>query len=105
MMDRGIIKWQPFNSCFNSNELIFNIKEEKNKINLPILSEDQINYLAEKIINSYNLQINIHIEYYYDGKIKIIEGKINYLNVNKKELFIGNLGIYFNQILKIRELA
>ena len=101
MIDRGIIKWQPFDSCFNSKEIISDIKREKDKINLPILSEDQIIFLNEKILNAYNLKNNVHIEYYYDGDIKILDGKINYLNIRKKELFINNIKIYFNQILKI----
>ena len=26
VIDRGIIKWQPFNSCFNSEEVIKDLK-------------------------------------------------------------------------------
>lgn len=104
MLDRGIIKWQPFNSCFDSKQIIEDISSKRQKINLPILSDDQINIIEEKIINAYNLKVNIKILFFYEGNIKEIKGKINYLDYNKKEIYINKIKIYFKQIVKIKEL-
>ncbi len=104
MHDRGMIKWQPFDSCFNSKELVINLKQEREKICLPILSEDQLIALEEKVINAYNLKQFINVQYYYEGNIKIIKGKIDFINFLKKEMFLNNVGIYFSQIIKIEEL-
>ena len=41
MTDRGIIKWQPFNSCFSSASVLNEVNKEKNKVAFPELSEDQ----------------------------------------------------------------
>lgn len=104
LTDRGIIKWQPFNSCFDSNSIIKDIKSSKERMLFPILSDDQIYIIEEKIIESFNLKLYIIVEYYYDGNIKKIKGKINYLNLQDKKLYINNISIYFKQILKITEL-
>ncbi len=104
MTDRGIIKWQPFNSCFNSNDILEDIKRKKQLVRFPILSEDQLNVLENKIKMAYNLKLFINIEYYYDGKIKNLNGKINYFDYYSKKLIINKKEIYFNQILKIKEL-
>lgn len=104
MLDRGIIKWQPFDSCFNSKQIICDLENEKEKQNLPILSEDQLNVLEEEVINAYNLKQLINVQYYYNGDIKNINGQINFINFQKKEMFLNNVGIYFKQIIKIEEL-
>ena len=104
VIDRGIIKWQPFNSCFNSEEVIKDLKIKKERKIFPTLSEDQINLISEEILTAYNLKLNIMIEYYYDGNIKKITGKLNYLNKQDKKLLINNTYLYFKQILKIMEI-
>ena len=104
MLDRGIIKWQPFNSCFDSNQIINDITAKRQRVNFPTLCDDQINTLSDKTINAYNLKINITVMFYYAGNIKELTGKITYLNSNKKELYLNNTKIYFNQIIQIKEL-
>ena len=49
MIDRGIIKWHPFDSCYSSAKILNEIHIKKEKETLPILSEDQLNVLEEKI--------------------------------------------------------
>lgn len=101
MIDRGIIKWQPFNSCFSSQQIINDITSFKNKKDFPELSEDQINLISEKIKDAYILNINVTIEYFYDGAITTISGKINNINTKEKRICLNNKYIYFKQILKI----
>lgn len=101
MIDRGIIKWQPFNSCFSASNIINDVNKEKNKKILPTLSEDQLNLLEEKIKDAYNLNLNIILEYFYDGSIKKIYGKIISINLLEKKICFNHKNIYFKQILKI----
>lgn len=101
--DRGIIKWQPFNSCFNSETIIKDINKLKNRKNFPILSEDQLEIISNKLLKSYNLKLIVSIEYYYDGNIKNITGKIDLLDFQNKKMYLNNQIIYLNQILKIIE--
>ena len=99
--DRGIIKWQPFNSCFNASVIIKDINMKKNKKICPILSEDQLENIEDTVKNAYILKQNVDIKYYYDGNIIEKTGKINYLDFQNKNICLSNKIIYFKQILKI----
>jgi len=89
-MDRGMIKWQPFNSCVSTQDMVKEIIKEKNKLELPILSDDQIKIIEEKVIDAFNLKIIIKIEYYYDGLIKKETGKIYSINWQQKKIYLNN---------------
>ncbi len=104
MIDRGIIKWQPFDSCFNSNKVIHDLKLEKNLVNYPTLSEDQLELLEEEIALAYNLKLRVNITYYYNGEIKNIQGQIKYLDSQKKRLYLNDKTLYIKQILQIEEI-
>lgn len=101
MIDRGIIKWQPFNSCMEPNKIIKSITNEKNRYTLPIFSEDQIEIINQKIIDAYNLQLIVNIKYYFNGKIYKTNGKIDYLNIQDKRIIINKKSLYIKQILNV----
>lgn len=101
MIDRGIIKWQPFDSCYSSQQVLKDIISKKNNVLYPILSEDQLNIIQEKIERAYYLQDNINLDYFYNGKILSIMGKINYLDIPRKKIIINNSSINFRQIINI----
>jgi len=101
MIDRGIIKWQPFDSCYSSSKILNEIYNKKNRKTFPVLSEDQLFNLEEKIIDAYHLNEIINIEYFYNGNIINIKGKINLLDCQTKKLYINNKLIYFKQIINI----
>ena len=101
MIDRGIIKWQPFDSCYSSSKILKEIDDKKNRKIFPVLSEDQLIILEEKITTAYHLNENINIEYFYNGKITNVKGKIYFINYIDKKLFIDNKIIYFKQIINI----
>ena len=101
MIDRGIIKWQPFDSCFSSQTILKDIVKEKKKINLPNLSEDQINIITEKIIDAFNLKLMINLEYFEEGIIKWENGKITNINKFEKKIYLNHKYISFTQILTL----
>ena len=103
-LDRGIIKWQPFDSCFNSANVIKDINNQKKKVSYPTMSEDQLNNLNTQIFDAYTLKLRINIAYYYNGEIKNIQGQINYIDQQHKTLFLDCNKIYFKQILNINVL-
>ena len=101
MQDRSYIKWAPFNSLFNDKKIITEINNKKNKVDKPILSEDQIEYLNESIFEAYTNHIKINLFIYKNQKIIKLIGFINNINTNKKCITFNNSYIFFNQILKI----
>ncbi len=103
MIDRGIIKWQPFDSCYASSKILKEIHNKKDRRVFPTLSEDQLNILEENIKDAYHLKEIINIKYYYNGDVLNIKGKINGINNNEKKIYINNKIIYIKQILTINE--
>ena len=100
MQDR-IIKWAPFNSVINGNEIIKELNKEKNIIIKPTLSEDQLNVLNEKIFEAYTNHLKINLYIYKNFNIIKLIGFINNINIQKKYITFNKSYIYFNQILKI----
>ena len=101
MIDRGIIKWQPFDSCYTSTKILNDIYKKKNREQFPILSEDQLNFLEEKIKEAFYLKEIINLNYYYNGKIFSISGIINSVNFQDKKIYLNNKFIYLKQIIII----
>lgn len=101
MIDRGIKKWQPFNSCFSGKDLLKEITNSKKRKDFPSLSEDQMIIIEEKIKDSYVLGTIIHIKFFYNGNILNSSGKISHINMQEKKLHLNNKYIYFKQILEV----
>ncbi len=100
--DRGFIKWQPFESLVSSKQVINNLVWEKSKIAKPILSEEEIAILEEKIIDAYYSKETIMLSYYQNGFIKKIKGKIIKIDHIYKMIYLSShLKIFFNQIIDI----
>ncbi len=99
--DRGMIKWQPFDSVIEGSKVKKQIMHEKEKIDKPVLSEEEIYELEQKIINAYYLQTEININYYQNGYIKNIKSKIKKIDYIYKIIYLNNQKLLFNQILFI----
>ena len=99
MNDRGIKKWNPFNSVVPSSELFKNNKPLK----MPNPSESEITYFEELLKESLYTGQRIWIKYINRNKIfeeeKIVK-KIDSVNLNI--FFLDNTKINFRQIYKIK---
>ena len=101
MQNRNEIMWAPFSSVINGKIIIKKILDEKSKIDKPILSEDQINELNEKIFEAYTNHIKINIYIYNNSRINKINGYVNNISISKKYMTFNKSHIYFNQIIKV----
>lgn len=100
--DRGMIKWQPFNSVINNKTLINSILKEKEKIRKPELSDEEIELLEDKIIVSYYTHSNLLITYYQDGYLLKTISKIIKIDQIYKKVYLDNHKILlFKQIIDI----
>lgn len=102
MKDRGMIKWMPFNSVISNKMLLNSINYEKSKIAKPIVSDEDIKELEEKIIDAYYTKENISITYYQNGFLKEITGKIKKIDKVQKLIYLNNIKLLFSQIIKIK---
>ena len=100
MNDRGIIKWQPFDSVISSSEIAREVQKEKNKITKPILSEEQKNIIENNILEAYHENISIKILYFKNNQLYKKNNKIiKIYPTNKKIIFDDYSYLYFNQIV------
>ena len=100
MMERGMVKWAPFNSVINGNDVKKVLNDKKNKISKPNLSEEQIEEIENSIINAYSNKTSTTIIYYYSNKFIQINGIITKLDPINKRIFINGKYLYFNNIVK-----
>ena len=101
MQDRGYIKWAPFNSVISDKIIIKDLINKKRKIEKPSLSQDQIDFLNEKIFEAYTNHIKVNLFIYINENVIKLIGFVNNINVSKKYITFNKSHIYFNQILKI----
>lgn len=101
MQNRSYIKWAPFNSVINDNVVLNELTRKRNKVYKPTLSEDQIDFLNEKIFEAYTNRLKVNIFVYSNFNIIKLTGFINNINLSKKSITFNYNHIYFNQILKI----
>ena len=102
MKDRGMIKWQPFDSLIPSKDIINSILINKNKVAKPTLSIDQLENLNELLKECYYNQNIVNIKYFKNNNIYNIKGKIKAIDVNNKIVLINKtLKLHISQILQI----
>ena len=100
-IDRGMIKWAPFNSVISSKEVVNSVQNERNKFKMPIFSDDQKQSIENKLIESFYEQKTICIEYFYAGKIIQKTGTIKKIDSTFHKIYFNNQILIFEQILKI----
>ena len=102
MNDRGMKKWLPFDSLTNTRKMKHELSKKKIKIEKPILSEDQLETIEEKILEAYFNKDVIKIYYYFNNNILIRQEKIKSIDNNKKQLILSdNTKILFKQITNV----
>lgn len=105
MQDRGYIKWAPFNSLFNDKKIKNEVNNNKIKITKPTLSNDQLDYLNEKIFDAYTNHYKVNLYIYKNESILKLTGFINNINTDKKTITFNNNYVFFNQILRINDFS
>ncbi len=84
--DRGIIKWAPFDALISYQNVLSEMRYERNKTDKPILSDDQYETLNCIVRDAMKHQKTIHITYYEKGYFKLIFGVIKTYDVIKNTL-------------------
>ena len=95
-------KWNPFNAVAPGGMMVKDIMSEKEKIEKPILSEDQMMNLQEKIVESYNNQEFIKIKYFNGGRMYFTEGIIVKIDADAHKIVLNSgFAVFFSQIVEI----
>lgn len=99
--DRGIIKWQPFESVTSTKSMIREINKEKSKIKHPLLSEEQINEIEQNLLLAFYEQNEIEIFYYKTGSIIKVKSNIKKIDSIHHKIYLKNITLLFEQIVRI----
>ena len=103
--DRGMSKWQPFDSLLSTKKVAKEIIHEKSKVAMPTLSEDQLLNIEEKVLEAYYNGETVRLVYYRKGTYYTKTSLIKYIDKYKKQLYLNDGSIlYFKQIVKIEQI-
>ena len=94
---RGMIKWRRMATIPEQYEKLDEYMESQNKIDMPILSEEQIENINDKMVSYYHNKKLATIYYWNNGYITELVGYI--LNINTIDRYISvknNLNITCN---------
>ncbi len=99
---RGMKKWMPFNALEHYDDYISSTYSYKEKIERPILSDEQIQSINTSLIE-YNHD-EVEITFFKQGEIRKIQGIINKIDVPNQVLMINKVKILFINLLKINPI-
>lgn len=74
---RGKIKWQAFKTLLEQYELLDQYKADQNKIEMPLLSDEQLQEINDKVNYKIHNKIITDLSYWKDGYIYSIQCYIN----------------------------
>ena len=100
MSDRGMKKWAPFSSLIEQATCLEQMRYERNKIEKPVLTDDQmekINY----VLQTYKRGQTVKIKFYNDGYLYQIETQIKRIDLENRCLILTNGKLGFENIIDI----
>lgn len=104
MIDRGFVKWQPFNSITPSKDTIKAINEEKKDVR-PVLFPEEVSTLINTLMDGYYTKDSIHLTYYESYHIKNITSTIKKIHPSSNTIELGcGKTLYFDQIIHVSTL-
>nr|WP_239468659.1 YolD-like family protein [Staphylococcus sp. GDY8P152P] len=96
---RGMVKWAPFATLPEQFESIQQYLIDQNKIDRPILSDDQLNELNSQLHQALHSDTFVHIEYYKDGWLENITVKIK--NIDMTQMFLEGYLLKTSNTIKL----
>lgn len=104
-VDRGIIKWSPFDGLAGFNDLFTELRNRLTRIDKPTLLEDRLEELDLKLQSVLKNNQNTLFEYFYDGHIRYAEGHILKIDsIQRIILLDSKQKIALKDILEIYEI-
>ena len=100
MSDRGMKKWAPFSSLIEQATCLEQMKYQRNKIEKPILTEDQIEKI-NFVLQSYKKGEMVKIKFYHDGYLYEISTTIKRIDLENRQLILENGKLEFSSIIDI----
>ena len=100
MSDRGMKKWAPFSSLIEQATCLEQMKYQRNKIEKPVLTDDQIEKI-NFVLQSYKKGEMVKIKFYHDGYLYEISTTIKRIDLENRQLILENGKLEFSNIIDI----
>jgi hypothetical protein len=100
-VDRGIIKWSPFDGLAGFNDLYKELKYRLGKQPMPLLSDDQLNELDWAIQQAVGENRAVYLTYYQDGYFKQTYGHITHIDEIYRAILIDGIRYRLDYIVEI----
>lgn len=85
-VDRGLIKWRPFDALVGYHDVIRQMKYRRGKMNQPLIDEQKLEELEYLMREAILEALEIEIVYFDDGYVKSSYGKIIQIDCIKKQI-------------------
>jgi hypothetical protein len=100
MSDRGMKKWAPYASLIEQKGTISKMKNHREKVKKPQLSQEMANEINESLLRAKDQ--NVVIDYFFEGNKHRLAGLVTKMNYEQKWLMIEEFKLAFALILSIR---
>lgn len=100
-LDRGLIKWLPFDALTGFKQAVYELKNKRLKPSKPILSEDQLAIMDYQISTALKFQKSISLYVYKNESIIYVTGLIKKLDLVQRQLHVDNYWYPLDSILSL----
>jgi len=98
--DRGNKKWTAM-MLIEHRDRLKEIKQHEEDIKKPILDDQEKAAINSKLQQALQNDSEVKIKYYEEKRFKTITGEIKKVDIRKKEIFINEKKIKFENLLEI----
>lgn len=100
MSERGIKKWAPYKSLVEQEKYLKKLHEDNQKVERPLLSEDEAQEINEILVNYQGEELEI--TYWRSERINTIVSVIKKIDPNNKKIVLPERrAIYFNELVSL----
>lgn len=104
-IDRGIMKWQPFDALAGFGDMIKEMVYLKNKRQKPVLFEDKLEEINRVIKNALERKHTVRVTYYNDGYIYYETGQISKIDLyTRKVILVPKTTVAIEDIIDVEIL-
>lgn len=103
-VDRGIIKWSPFDGLVGFVDMMEELRYKLGKKPRPELSDDLLAEMEYALQEALEFSKAISISYYYDGYLKTDFGRVGKLDLSERFIWIEKRKFKLDDIVNITVL-
>jgi hypothetical protein len=89
-LDRGIIKWMPFDALTGFGEMIRELTHAHKDVEVPLIFEDTLSTFEYTLQEAYQNKQLLHVIYISQKRKKACEGYVQEINLKQKTMRLSS---------------